>query len=60
MKHGKDETAMYSSNSLKNDIFASSQLGRYSLHVLGLAFDGRDHVAYLCDPNGSLLPGGNM
>ncbi len=42
MKHGKDETAMY------------------SLHVLGLVVDGRQRKVYLCDPNGSLLPGGNM
>ena len=34
--------------------------GRYSLHVLGLVLDGRKRTAYICDPNGSLLPGGNM
>jgi hypothetical protein len=33
---------------------------RYSLHVIGLLFDGRHSTVYLCDPNGSLLPGGNM
>ena len=33
---------------------------RYSVHVLGLVFDGRTRTCYLCDPNGVLLPGGNM
>jgi hypothetical protein len=33
---------------------------RYSLHVLGLLFDGRERTVFLCDPNGCLLPGGNM
>ncbi len=28
--------------------------------MLGLVFDGRQRIAYLCDPNGSLMPGGNM
>jgi len=32
----------------------------YSLHVVGLVFDGRERLVYLCDPNGALLPGGNM
>jgi hypothetical protein len=32
----------------------------FSLHVVGLVLDGRSNVAYVCDPNGQLLPGGNM
>ena len=28
--------------------------------MLGLVFDGCTHTVYLCDPNGSLMPGGNM
>jgi hypothetical protein len=32
----------------------------YSLHVMGLVLDTQERVAYMCDPNGPLLPGGNM
>ena len=36
------------------------ETAQYSLHVVGLVLDGRRRMAYVCDPNGPLLPGGNM
>jgi hypothetical protein len=38
----------------------AEETAQYSSHVLGLLLDGASRSAVLCDPNGALLPGGNM
>ena len=42
------------------DLKDAPETAQFSLHVVGLVLDGRDHKAYICDPNGTLLPGGSM
>ena len=37
----------------------AAETAQYSVHVVGLVFDGRRNVLYVADANGSLLPGGN-
>jgi hypothetical protein len=36
------------------------ETAQYSCHVVGLVVDARARVAYVADPNGALVPGGNM
>ena len=32
----------------------------YSIHVVGVIFDGKTYTVYIADPNGPLMMGGNM
>jgi hypothetical protein len=36
------------------------ETAQFSCHVVGLVLDARARVAYVADPNGALVPGGNM
>jgi hypothetical protein len=38
----------------------SIETAQYSCHVVGLVLDGRSRTAFVADPNGALVPGGNM
>ena len=42
------------------DLKDAPETAQFSLHVVGLVLNGCDHKAYICDPNGTLLPGGSM
>ena len=36
------------------------ETAQYSCHVVGLVLHAASRTLYLCDPNGALVPGGNM
>ena len=36
------------------------ETAQYSCHVVGLVLSGSGKDAFICDPNGALLAGGNM
>jgi len=36
------------------------EVAQYSTHMIVLTFDSRAKVVYVCDPNGSILRGGNL
>ncbi len=36
------------------------ETAQYSCHVVGLVLHAPERVLYVCDPNGSLVAGGNM
>lgn len=44
----------------EEDMALPIETALFSLHVVGLVLDGRAKVCYICDPNGQLIPGGNM
>ena len=36
------------------------ETAQYSCHVVGLVLDARSCTCLICDPNGAIVPGGNM
>ena len=36
------------------------ETAQYSCHVVGLVLHAPERILFVCDPNGSLVPGGNM
>ena len=39
---------------------ARCETAQFSIHVIGVVFDGQSRSALLCDPNGALVQGGSM